>query len=124
MKVKVSSLKGKICARGNKITPCISNAGCYLGTLDNGMPNCRLSGEYFQRTMDLEESVITLVRTCPNCNAMELAGEIEGSVGNKLLGLNLDIDLIAEMETEIDLVKHSISGVNEFIDIVNLEKLF
>ena len=38
-----------VCNKGFEVQVCVSPAGFYIGTLDDHMPNCRISGYYNSR---------------------------------------------------------------------------
>ena len=54
-----------ICSRGKEIMALQSGAGWYMGTLDDGMPNCRVTAHYYRTREAAEKNFLTDIRTAP-----------------------------------------------------------
>ena len=73
--VNLLNCVGKKCKRGHEIRVLKSNAGYYVGTLDeDGCPNCRLS-QYYGQTKD--DPIMSEERDCIEnqyCNGGQING--------------------------------------------------
>lgn len=55
------------CVAGRELQVCHSAAGFYIGTLEDGMPYCRMSSSYFSNKEDAEKAM-------QDTSAMKLMG--------------------------------------------------